>query len=78
MFFISDEQKFFLVLNNYLERFGHDFRLWVQVYVQVLLVEEHRSYSALRILFEIRILTVCYYHVTYEFQSNSTLYSLPE
>ena len=23
-------------------------------------------------------LTVCYYHVTYEFQSESTLYSLPE
>ena len=22
--------------------------------------------------------TVCYYHVTYEFQSESTLYSLPE
>ena len=24
------------------------------------------------------LLTVCYYHVTYEFQSDSTLYSLPE
>ena len=24
------------------------------------------------------LLTVCYYHVTYEFQSESTLYSLPE
>ena len=24
------------------------------------------------------VLTVCYYHVTYEFQSESTLYSLPE
>ena len=24
------------------------------------------------------MLTVCYYHVTYEFQSESTLYSLPE
>ena len=24
------------------------------------------------------ILTVCYYHVTYELQSESTLYSLPE
>ena len=24
------------------------------------------------------IVTVCYYHVTYEFQSESTLYSLPE
>ena len=23
-------------------------------------------------------LTVCYYHVTYKFQSESTLYSLPE
>ena len=23
-------------------------------------------------------LTVCYYHVTYEFQSESTLYSLPD
>ena len=23
-------------------------------------------------------MTVCYYHVTYEFQSESTLYSLPE
>ena len=26
----------------------------------------------------IRFLTVCYYHVMYEFQSESTLYSLPE
>ena len=24
------------------------------------------------------LLTVCYYHVTYEFRSESTLYSLPE
>ena len=24
------------------------------------------------------IMTVCYYHVTYEFQSELTLYSLPE
>ena len=26
----------------------------------------------------IRLIIVCYYHVTYEFQSESTLYSLPE
>ena len=25
-----------------------------------------------------KVLTVCYYHVTYEFQSQPTLYSLPE
>ena len=25
-----------------------------------------------------RLAAVCYYHVTYEFQSESTLYSLPE
>ena len=25
-----------------------------------------------------KFLTACYYHVTYEFQSESTLYSLPE
>ena len=29
-------------------------------------------------LFYIVHLTVCYYHVTYEFQSESSLYSLPE
>ena len=27
---------------------------------------------------DIPMLTVCYYHVTYEFQSESTLLSLPE
>ena len=27
---------------------------------------------------QIKLLTVCYHHVTYEFQSESTLYSLPE
>ena len=27
---------------------------------------------------DIMVLTVCYYHVTYKFQSESTLYSLPE
>ena len=26
----------------------------------------------------INIMTVCYYHITYEFQIESTLYSLPE
>ena len=77
--FLLAKTKIFLVLNNnHLEKFGHDFRLSVQAYVRILLVEEHRSYIALRILFEIRILTVCYYHVTYEFPSKSTLYSLPE
>ena len=29
-------------------------------------------------IFEIYSKTVCYYHVTYEFQSESKLYSLPE
>ena len=69
--------KIVLLLNsNYLERFGHDFRLRVQAYVRVLLVEDHRLCSALRILFE--ILTACSYHVSYEFLSKSALYSWPE
>ena len=29
-------------------------------------------------MFNEKDLAVCYYHVTYEFQSESTLYSLPE
>ena len=36
------------------------------------------NFSESQIINLLAVMTVCYYHVTYEFQSESTLYNLPE